>query len=159
MGEGGGGTLADDTDIEAISDLLMWVDYGNTRCLDLNYAAISGAVGDNFKYIYPRVPSDGNLIFITQNSTTNNYEFELAQLGTGRGMRQETPNPSGWYLMDSVTSANPTLDATWHLHHTFMMPATLSPSTGALFDVGEFILGYEPTDSGFITTVQTLKLF
>ena len=64
-------------------------------------------------------------------------------------MRQETPNPSGWYLMDSVTSANPTLDATWHLHHTFMMPATLSPSTGALFDVGEFILGYEPTGQWF----------
>ena len=30
-----------------------------------------------------------------------------------------------------------------------LMPATLAPSTGALFDVGEFILGYEPSGQWF----------
>ena len=135
----------------------MWIDYDNARTLDSNFTAISGAVGDNFKYIYPRVPSDGNLIFIVQNSTSSNYEFELAQVGNGRGMRQETPNASGWYMQDSVTTANPTLDLTWHLHHTFVMPATLAPSTGSLFDVGELILGYEPTGQYF--SVQMLRQF
>ena len=148
-GGSGASSTVPDTEIEAITDLLMWIDYANARCLDQNYAAISGATGDNFKYIYPRVPSDGNLIFITQNSTTNNYEFELANFGLGKGMRQETPNPSGWYLMDSVTTGNPTLDTTWQLHHTVIMPATASPSTGALFDCGECILGYEPTSGWF----------
>ena len=150
-GSGGTGTTttsATDGDIELINDLLMWIDYDSARTLDSNFAGIAGNVGDNFKYIYPRVPSDGNLVFIVQNAAGND-EMELALLGAGPGMRQETPNASGWYMMDSVTSGNPILAATWQLHHTFMMPATLSPSTGSLFDVGELILGYEPSGQWF----------
>ena len=85
-GGGGGSSLTLTEQMEALTNLLLWVDYGSTTTLTGAFAPTNGTPGENFKYIYNRSPANSNLIFMAQDSTNANYEFEFAVFGAGLGM-------------------------------------------------------------------------
>ena len=158
IGAGGGGQpagAADDSTIEALSDLVMWLDFSDfTRMLDGSYVQISGTPGDRFHTLQNRSPGTVGLIW-----AANTYEgMQLAAFG---------PNTFGmigynsWAAMSDNSNNNPIVGAgACSYSALFQVPPTTTGS--ALFKNNanfEFVMDNNtfswPDGTGGYTIVQT----
>ena len=124
---GGGGPLgaADDATIEALSDVVMWLDFSDpTRMLDGSYVQISGTPGDRFHTLQNRFPGTVGLIW-----SANTYEgMQLAAFGDNTfGMI----GYNNWAAMADNSNNNPIVQAPCSFSAMFQVPPTTTGS--ALF--------------------------
>ena len=113
------GTLGGDTDIEANTDLIMWVDYAPSRFLNNTFQQVS-TVGDVGYYVYNRSPAPASLMF------TLAYGNGLALSNWGTSGGKGLTKTGSWQSIVDSTSPQPSFAEEWTLHMSFTAPANIT---------------------------------